>query len=168
MSTTRAAHLVSLSLCGVLALTGHAAAGTQGADAALADWEAHGRGDGLARPDTQCQDFLLALGRKPATIEYLGCEQDDASYLQPMTARYRVSGASAVAVEAYLHQTFGMPMLTYACCGWSSGAPYAWRAGPDAVGYDIGMGVETVRYPREQWARIPGFEIRVGVVRRSP
>lgn len=168
MSTPRAAHLVSLFLCGLLALTGHAAAGTQAADEALAEWEAYGRGDGLARPDTLCQDFLQSLGRKPANVEYLGCEQDDASYLRPMTAHYRVSGASAEAVEAYLHQAFGMPTLTYVCCGWSSGAPYVWRAGADAVGYDIGMGVETVRYPREQWAQIPAFEIRVGVVRSSP
>lgn len=168
MSSPCAARLPSLSLCCLLALAGNAIADTRDAAAALAEWEANGRSVGLARPDTPCQDFLQALGGKPDTVQYVGCEQDDASYLQPMTARYRVSGASAAAVEAYLHQTFGMPTLTYECCGWSSGGPHIWRAGADAVGYQIGMGVETVRHRRGQWEQIPSFDITVGVIRRSP
>lgn len=62
---------------------------------ALADWELQGRADGLARPDTPCQDFLQAMGRKPAGLEYVGCTQDDVSYIKPMQAHYRVAGARA-------------------------------------------------------------------------
>lgn len=168
MSMTSAGRLLPVSLWCLLAVSAPAMAGTQTRDEAVADWDAHGRRAGLAAPDTQCQDFLQALGRKPDTLEYLGCEQDDASYIKPMTARYRVSGASAVQVETYLHDTFGLPLLRYACCGWSSGAPYVWRAGMDSVSYEIGMGVESLHYPREAWARIPAFDITVGVTRQSP
>jgi len=80
------------SLCMAFLLAGTAQA--QLPDTAIAEWELHGRAEGLARPDTVCQDFLQAMGKKPAELEYVGCTQDDASYLQPMEARYRVSGAS--------------------------------------------------------------------------
>lgn len=168
MSMTCAWRLLAVSLCCAMAVSAPAVADTQTREAALADWNAEGRHAGLAAPDTQCQDFLQALGRKPHTLEYLGCEQDDASYIKPMTARYRVRGASAAQVETYLHDTFGLPLLRYACCGWSSGAPYAWRAGVDSVRYEIGMGVESLHYPREEWARIPTFDVTVGVTRQSP
>lgn len=153
-----------------LAGTAHAEALTsaQTPAEALADWEAHGRAAGLARPDTPCQDFLQTLGKKPDYVQYLGCEQDDDSYIQPMDARYRVSGADAVAMEAYLGQAFGMPSLTFVCCGWSSGKPFFWKDGPDGVSYEIGMGVETPSYPRDQWHKIPSFSITVGVIRKSP
>jgi hypothetical protein len=55
------------SLCMALLLAGTAQA--QRPDAALAEWELHGRSEGLARPDTVCQDFLQAMGRKPAELE---------------------------------------------------------------------------------------------------
>lgn len=135
---------------------------------ALAEWEAHGRADGLARPDTVCQDFLQAMGRKPDGLEYLGCTQDDASYIKPMEARYRVAGARAAKVEAYLHETFGLPALRYVCCGWSNGAPYYWREAPDAVRYQIGMGVESLPHERNEWHRIDAFNITVEVLRQSP
>nr|WP_314357156.1 DUF4952 domain-containing protein [uncultured Achromobacter sp.] len=146
-----------------------AAASTAGASGAtLARWEADDRAAGIAPPDTPCQDFLQTLGRKPDYLEYLGCEQDDDSYIQPMRANYRVSGSSAVKLEAYLMQAFGMPALEYVCCGWASPAPFAWRAGPGGVAYDIGMGVETPRLPRAQWDQIPSFNVSVGIIRKSP
>lgn len=135
---------------------------------ALAEWEARGRTDGLARPDTPCQDFLQAMGRKPAGLEYLGCSQDDASYIKPMQAHYRVAGARAEQVEAYLHATFGMPMLRYICCGWSNGGPYSWREGADTVRYQIGMGTESLPHPRSEWQRIEAFNVTVEVTRQSP
>ncbi|WP_314404548.1 DUF4952 domain-containing protein [Stenotrophomonas rhizophila] len=95
MSMTCAWRLLAVSLCCAMAVSAPALAGTQTREAAVADWNAEGRHAGLAAPDTQCQDFLQAMGRKPDTLEYLGCEQDDASYIKPMTARYRVRGASA-------------------------------------------------------------------------
>ncbi len=135
---------------------------------ALSAWEARGRADGLARPDIECQDFLQAMGRKPAGLEYGGCSQDDASYIKPMQAHYRVPGAQAVKVEAYLRETFGMPALRYVCCGWSNGAPYYWRDGADAVRYQIGMGVESLPHARSEWHRIEAFNVTVEVLRQSP
>lgn len=135
---------------------------------ALAEWEVQGRADGLARPDIECQDFLQAMGRKPAGLEYVGCSQDDASYIKPMQAHYRVAGARAERVEAYLHATFGMPMLHYTCCGWSNGAPYSWREGADTVRYQIGMGVESLPHERSEWERIEAFDVTVEVLRQSP
>ncbi|WP_432592529.1 DUF4952 domain-containing protein [Stenotrophomonas maltophilia] len=140
----------------------------EGPAQALAEWEAHGRADGLARPDMVCQDFLQAMGRKPAGLEYIGCSQDDASYIKPMEAHYRVAGAGAAKVEAFLHATFGLPALRYVCCGWSSGEPYYWREGPDAVRYQIGMGVESLPHARSEWHRIEAFNVTVEVFRQSP
>lgn len=142
--------------------------GGRGPAQALAEWELQGRADGLARPDTPCQDFLQAMGRKPAGLEYVGCSQDDASYIKPLEAHYRVAGARAEQVEAYLHATFGMPMLRYTCCGWSNGAPYTWREGADTVRYQIGMGVESLPHQRSEWRRIEAFNVTVEVTRESP
>lgn len=135
---------------------------------ALAEWEVQGRTDGLARPDIECQDFLQAMGRKPPGLQYVGCSQDDASYIKPMEAHYRVSGAQAAQVEAYLRETFGMPALRYVCCGWSNGAPYYWCDGPDTVRYQIDMGVESLPYERDEWPRIEAFNVTVEVLRQSP
>lgn len=135
---------------------------------ALAEWEAHGRADGLARADTVCQDFLKAMGRKPEGLEYVDCSQNDASYIKPIEAHYRVAGAQAAKVEAFLHATFGLPALRYVCCGWSNGEPYYWREGPDAVRYQIGMGVESLPYERDEWQRIEAFNVNVEVLRQTP
>ncbi len=90
---------------------------------ALAAWEAQGRADGLARPDIECQDFLQAMGRKPAGLEYSGCSQDDASCIKPMQAHYRVPGTQAVKVEAYLRET-----LWHACIALRLLRLEQWRA----------------------------------------
>ena len=135
---------------------------------ALAEWEVQGRTDGLARPDIECQDFLQAMGRKPPGLQYVGCSQDDASYIKPMEAHYRVSGAQEAQGEAYLRETFGMPALRYVWCGWSNGAPYYWRDGPDTVRYQTGMGVESLPYERDEWPRIEAFNVTVEVLRQSP
>ena len=107
------------------------------------------------------------MGRKPPGLQYVGCSQDDASYIKPMEAHYRVSGAQAAQVEAYLRETFGMPALRYVCCGWSNGAPYYWRDGPDTVRYQIGMGVESLPYERDEWPRIEAFNVTVEVLSLS-
>ncbi|MGE8641536.1 MAG: DUF4952 domain-containing protein [Achromobacter sp.] len=135
--------------------------------AALADWEAHGRAEGLARPDTPCQDFLLAMGQKPDYVEYLGCERGDDLQMKPLTANYRVSGAAAVRMEGHLHEVFGMPLLEFACCGWGS-RPYSTRYPSDGTTVMVGMGTETPSYPREQWQKIPYFSITVAVFRELP
>ncbi len=135
--------------------------------AALADWEAHGRAEGLARPDTPCQDFLLAMGQKPDYVEYLGCERGDGMQMKPLTASYRVSGAAAVRMEDHLRQVFGMPPLEFVCCGWGS-RPYSTRYPSDGPTVSVGMGVETPSYPREQWQKIPYFDITVAVYRELP
>ena len=162
----RAARVLPLVLPALLLTTGLPAA--EHPAQALAEWEAHGRTEGLARPDTDCQDFLQAMGRKPEGLEYIGCSQDDASYIKPMEAHYRVAGAGAAKIEAFLHATFGLPALRYVCCGWSSGEPYYWLEGPDAVKYQIGMGVESLPHARSEWHRIEAFNVTVEVLRQSP
>lgn len=162
----RVARFLPLMLPALLFSSGLRASGDPAQ--ALAEWELHGRADGLARPDSGCQDFLQAMHRKPAGLEYVGCSEDDASYIRPVQARYRVAGAQAAQVEAYLRATFGMPALGYVCCGWSNGAPYSWREGPQAPRYQIGMGVESLPYERNEWHRIDAFNVTVEVFRQSP
>ncbi|WP_416057149.1 DUF4952 domain-containing protein [Stenotrophomonas maltophilia] len=169
MSVTTPKHAACFLLLAWIVLLPRANALAQQTPAqALAEWNAQGRADGLARPDTPCQDFLQAINRRPDSLEYLGCSQDDASYIKPMEARYRVAGARAAEVEAYLHATFGMPLLRYVCCGWSNGAPYYWREGPQAVRYQIDMGVESLPHARNEWQRIEAFNVTVAVMRQSP
>ena len=122
--------------------------------------DAEARAQGVAPPGMPCGDFLQALGRKPANVEYLGCERHEDLQAKPMIARYRVSGAFASAAHAQLSQAFGMPPLQYVCCGWET-APHSWRDAPDGLQYAIGMGVEAPRHPRAEWGRIPAFSITV-------
>lgn len=163
----------AVSLFCLLGLTGAAWAQTPSQDPgptladALADWDAHGRVEGLARPDTPCQDFLLAMGQKPDYVEYLGCERGDDMQMKPLTASYRVSGAAAARMEAHLHKVFGMPPLAFVCCGWGS-PPYSTRYPSDGRTVMVGMGVETPSYVREQWQKIPYFNITVAVFRELP
>ncbi|MNT66775.1 hypothetical protein D3C72_2048630 [compost metagenome] len=107
-----------------------------------------------------CGDFLQALGRKPAHVEYLGCELHDDRQAKPMIARYQVIGAHAAAAHAQLSEAFGLPPLLYVCCGWET-APHSWRGGQDGLQYGLGMGVEAPRYPSDEWGRIPAFSITV-------
>ena len=43
-----------------------------------------------------------------------------------------------------------------------------WRDGPDTVRYQIGMGVESLPYERDEWPRIEAFNVTVEVLRQSP
>jgi len=122
--------------------------------------EAEARAQGVAPPGMPCGDFLQALGRKPAHVEYLGCELHDDRQAKPMIARYQVIGAHAAAAHAQLSEAFGLPPLLYVCCGWET-APHSWRGGQDGLQYGLGMGVETPRYPSDEWGRIPAFSITV-------
>lgn len=126
----------------------------------LQSLEAEARAQGVAPPGMPCGDFLQALGRKPAHVEYLGCERHDDRQAKPMIARYQVTGAHAAAAHAQLRDAFGLPPLAYVCCGWET-APHSWRGGQDGLQYGVGMGVEAPRYPSDEWDRIPAFSITV-------
>lgn len=123
---------------------------------------AEARAQGVAPPGMPCQDFLQALGRKPEGVQYLGCEKHEDLQARPMIARYRVAGASAAQVEAYLGQVFAMPPLEFVCCGWGT-KPHAWRDERTGLRYGLGMGAETLRLPRAEWDQIPAFGITVSL-----
>ena len=67
-----------------------------------------------------CADFLLEINRKPRNLEFVACQQTVKGGLPALEATYRVTGADAAGVEAYLVKTARMPMLRFLCCGWES------------------------------------------------
>lgn len=73
-----------------------------------------------AEGPAMCSDFLLALNRKPQTLEFVACQETVKHGLASLEAKYRVTGGDAAAVEAYLVKTARMPRLRYICCGWET------------------------------------------------
>lgn len=67
-----------------------------------------------------CADFLAQLGHKPKALEFVGCQPVRLYGIAALQSNYRVKGAFAGPVEAYLVKTAGMPRLRFICCGWES------------------------------------------------
>lgn len=113
---------------------------------------------------TACGDLLLQLKRKPPRLDFRGCRVDREYGLKALAADYRVEGRYAGLVERYFVEMANMPALRFVCCGWDSIATAhrdGWlRDGP--VAYQISMtSGETLFNRREDWRRIPWFEVRV-------
>lgn len=66
-----------------------------------------------AAPGYRCTDFLDEAGLKPEGLEYLFCRPaaEPRTGRRTLTARYRVRGAQAAAVEAALQERAGMAAL---------------------------------------------------------
>ena len=67
-----------------------------------------------------CADFLAKLGHKPKGLEFIGCKPVRLYGVAALESDYRVKGAYAGPIEAYLVKTAGMPRLRFICCGWES------------------------------------------------
>jgi Domian of unknown function (DUF4952) len=67
-----------------------------------------------------CEDFLAKLGHKTKGLEFVGCRPVRLYGVAALESDYRVKGAYAGPVEAYLVKTAGMPRLRFICCGWES------------------------------------------------
>lgn len=123
---------------------------------------------GCVKAQPACQDFLAALGDKPAFIQFLGCEQETDSQGRPFTASYRVNGSEAGAAEKYLQSTFGMNRLERHCCVWESG-PGFYRDEKTGIGYALSMASEeTTVSDRASWDELPFFYITVSAYAEDP
>jgi Domian of unknown function (DUF4952) len=133
----------------------------------------------------QCADFLALLRHVPAGLEFVDCQyvsvnQHDSAAMQ---ANYRVRGAQAAAVEAYLVNTSGMPPLRFICCGWDSAPRYPrtqrgygvyrlpkhMRPSADVTQLHISMSSgETLVNQRAAWTNLEYIQVRALLYIQSP
>lgn len=73
-------------------------------------------------PAQGCGDFLAQIKKKPAHVEFAGCNYAPDRQGKPLEATYRVSGRFAAATEAYLIKAVGLNRLKRSCCLWDSPA----------------------------------------------
>lgn len=131
----------------------------------------------------QCADFLALLRRKPAGLEFVGCQRIEQYGSKALQADYRVRGAQAEAVEAQLVRTAGMPRLRFICCGWDSAPrnprtqrgygvyplPAQLRASADMAQLHISMGSgETLVNRRSAWPSLGYFSVTALLYLESP
>lgn len=125
---------------------------------------------GQAQPPAQlrCGDFLSELGKKPAYLLYKGCQQQPDRQDQPFSARYEVAGQHAQQAEAYLHRTYGMPLLKRYCCAWDSSL-HSWRHKRTGIQYVLSMATEeTLVRERTGWPAITRFYLNVDAYAHDP
>jgi len=107
-----------------------------------------------------CGDFLAQIRKKPAHVEFAGCNYAPDRQGKPLEATYRVSGRFAAATEAYLIKAVGLNRLKRSCCLWDSPASQ-YR---DSIGRDFLISMvseETMVSSRSGWPQIVVFEITV-------
>ena len=121
-----------------------------------------------------CDDFLKRVGKKPAHVEFIGCEATHDAQVPVLRAQYRVAGLHAAQVERYFAGTAKMAPLRFACCGWENGMPATGaRHGKfpsgEAFPYEVAMNSgETIISRRGDWAKIPHFHVTVTLPLESP
>lgn len=130
-----------------------------------------------ALADGACADFLAALGRKPAGLEYVGCAAGYDAQLRVLVASYEVKGSRANRVERYLVRRTGMGRLRFLCCGWEPAAVVVggvprregWLPrGQEPSDRVMMFSDETLVSRRADWAQIPAFHVRVTRYLESP
>jgi hypothetical protein len=111
------------------------------------------------RPDvdpTQCSDLLADLGKKPQTIDFVGCPIEPQNQYKSVTALYTLPGTRAKAAELFLRQKFKMGKLRFICCYWGNRTSYK-----DPVGYNYEISMVSGETVEKNWRKIPAFEVRV-------
>jgi hypothetical protein len=123
-------------------------------------------GTGTVRAAPACNDFLLALSKKPANLEFVKCEPGSRFQLRALVATYRVKGNHASEIEAYLVRHSGMAKLRFYCCGWEPNTRQSPPEGKLNIGlkqqYDVSMeSEETLISERSRWSGIQWFYVSV-------
>lgn len=107
-----------------------------------------------------CTDFLAAMHRKPAHLDYVGCALLPDRQGKPLRATYRVAGRYAASVEAALRRSTGLSPLRRSCCQWD-GPAGSFR---DAAGNDFTVtmvSVASTAHSRADWSTISEFAVTV-------
>ncbi len=125
-----------------------------------------------ARP---CGDFLALSGNKAQGLDFMACHEVERPPVKALEAKYRVEGSAAERVENFLHRETGMPLLTFVCCGWESGAEqgeiHLAGSADDPGGTDCAVSMhsaEALETCRELWEYIPWFYITVTCYTEEP
>lgn len=84
-----------------------------------------------------CTDFLNIWDKKPASLEFLGCERVEKLPAVLLVTSYSVKNTEAKEVEDLLHNEFNMPRLRFLCCGWEN-RPASYKHS-DGFEYKISM-----------------------------
>lgn len=133
----------------------------------------------------ECGDLLRAADIRPAGLEFLFCRREGQSGRQRLTARYRVRGSEAAAVEQVLRERCRMGALVRSAGIWSLPAGEEGRLDPSVLCASLpegtalseaGARVSVGEVPqsgvfasdRSGWANIAWFAVRVDLPLDAP
>lgn len=122
-----------------------------------------------------CADFLDKLNKKPKNLAFVGCKKINSHGSAALESSYRVKGADAKEVEAFLVKTAHMPKLRRVCCGWESSHQNlktqepngVYKSGDDVYLVEMSSG-ETLVSHRSHWGGIPYFYVKVTLYLEMP
>lgn len=103
----------------------------------------------------ECGDLLRAADIQPAGLEFLFCRREGQSGRQRLTARYRVRGSEAAAVEQVLRERCSMGALVRSAGIWSLPDGEEGRLDPSALRVSLPEGTA----PSEAGARVSMGEV---------
>ncbi len=114
--------------------------------------------------ERRCGDLLQQFAKKPEQLEFISCTLGKGQVV--FSARYRVSGSQAAAIEQFLHTEYGMHALQFVCCIWE---PKDGERGTFLASgryFSIAMySDETAEVTdRDQWSDVPFFYIDVDML----
>jgi hypothetical protein len=114
-----------------------------------------------------CGDLLAELHKKPKNLEFMSCSRHMELQGKPWKAVYRVTGTHAAEIEQFLIREFRIKKITHACCDWASTQnSYVAKDGRVFI-VEMGSG-ETLVHTREQWRKIPYFDVEVELETEEP
>lgn len=133
----------------------------------------------------ECGDLLRAADIRPAGLEFLFCRREGRSGQERLTARYRVRGSEAAAVEQLLRERCRMGALVRSAGIWSLPDGEEGRLDPSALraslpegtalseaGARVSMGevpqAGVFAADRTAWAGIAWFAVRVDLPLVAP
>jgi ribosomal protein L24E len=118
------------------------------------------------KPSANC-DLLAKLQKKPKSLEFVSCSRHMELQGKPWMAIYRVDGTHAAEVEQFLVREFGMKKVTHTCCEWASTQnSYVHKDGRVFI-FEMGSG-ETLINRKDQWSKIPYFNVEVELETEEP
>jgi hypothetical protein len=107
-----------------------------------------------------CEDVLAAMHQKPKGLKFVTCKPRPDLQGQPMEATYRVPGTRAAEVEAYLVRELNVKKLHRTCCVWESMENSYRDKGHHLLIITMAT-EETLVDKREEWGKIPYFQVTV-------
>ncbi len=114
-----------------------------------------------------CGDLLAELHKKPNNLEFISCSRHMDLQGRPWAAIYRVPGSHAAEGEQFLVREFHIKKVTHACCEWASTQNSYMDKNGRVLILEMGSG-ETLVRTKDQWRKIPYFDVEVELETEEP